>query len=83
MKIFQVMVEDRHTDVEALPFTTADAAIEYARNLYKTEYAHPAYDNDDEIGELPPPDGWLYYVRCSHEGDSIWVIEQQLDGAKA
>lgn len=80
-KIYQVMVDDRHTDTEAIPFTTPEKALAFAKHLYETDYADPDYDNDEEIGELPPPDGWLYYARCSHEGDYIWVVEEELDRA--
>lgn len=26
-------------------------------------------------------DGWLYSATCGNEGDSVWVLEKELDGS--
>lgn len=75
MKIYVAMINDRHTDPEPYMFSTAEAAIEYARRCAH-EYAHQPEDvEEDEIG------GWLYYASYSGESDSVWVIEKELDAA--
>jgi len=76
MKIYVVMVNDRHTDPEPYVFSTAERAIEYARQATQ-EYAHGPEDIDET---LPPPAGWLYSASYSVEDDSVWVIEKELDG---
>lgn len=73
MKIFVVMIEDRHTDPDAVLFSTAEAAIDYAR-----EYAA---DNASPIGSVIelPVIAWLYHARYTVEGDSVWVVEREVD----
>jgi hypothetical protein len=71
--VYVAMICDRHTDPEPFVFTTADAAIEYAKTAM-AEYAHP----DAEIEELEI-DGWLYHATYSIEGDSVWVVEKELN----
>ena len=53
-------------------FTTADAAIDFARRAAR-EYNRHA--DDYEEAEIA---GWLFHARYSCEGDSVWVIEKEL-----
>lgn len=81
MKIFQVMVDDRHTDTEAIPFSTSEKALAYAKQLFEAycdEQDEP--DDNEEMGIQPTSGGWLFYAVYSTEGDCIWVVEQELDG---
>jgi len=77
MDIYQVIIEDRHTDTEAIPFTTQDKAIAYAKEQY-TAYMK-GRDLYEDMGEQQPPDGSFYYAVYSTEGDCIWVIKEELD----
>lgn len=79
MQIFQVMVDDRHTDTEALPFLNAHTAVDYAKRLYHARLGDDELEED--MGEQEPPEGWLYYAVYSTEGDCIWVVPQELDRA--
>lgn len=72
MKIFIAMINDRHTDPEPFPFTTAEDAINFARTE-AYEYAHTVEDVEETN-----VDGWLYSATYSPEGDSVWVIEKEL-----
>lgn len=74
MKLYLVMVEDRHTDPAAFVFSTPEAAIEDAKRRAR-EYAY----NQADIDESNPPDGWLYRARYSVEGDCVWVVERTLN----
>jgi hypothetical protein len=68
-ELFVVMVNDRHTDNDAYPFSTEDAALDFARRTA-----------DGWLVEDPePPDGWLYHAEHRTEGDSIWVVRKFLD----
>lgn len=69
MKVYIVMVKDRHTDPEPYPFLTAESAIRFARG-YLAPYG-------DEVGECEV-DGWLFYASYSSEGDAIWVVEKEV-----
>lgn len=77
MKIYIAMIADRHTDVEAHVFTQPAAAIAFARAT-AIENAHEG-EADLEEESIP---SWLYYARYSPEGDSVWVVESELNGAE-
>jgi len=70
--VYVVMIQDRHADPEPYVFSTAEAAIAYARQ-HALEYASSPDDVEEE-----PVDGWLYHARYSGESDSVWVIEKEL-----
>lgn len=74
MKIYLVMIQDRHTDAEAIPFSTAARAVAYARKV-ATESARQLEDFE----ELEVPEDWLYYAKYSVESDCVWVVEKDLD----
>jgi hypothetical protein len=73
MIVYIAIVNDRHADPEARPFSTAEAAITYARAAARENARRP-----DDVEEHPI-DGWLYYARYSVEGDNVWVVAQELD----
>lgn len=73
MKIYISMISDRHSDPVAYPFSTPEAAIDYARDW--------AHKHSDEVKE-PEIDGLLYYAVYNPEGDFVWVVEQVLDSPK-
>jgi hypothetical protein len=69
MELFVVMVNDRHTDNAAYPFSTKAAALAFARNTA-----------EGWLVEAPnPPTDWLYYAEHSIQEDSIWVERKFLD----
>jgi hypothetical protein len=63
--VYVVMVNDRHRDPEPVLFSTAEAAIGYAR-----ERARDWLVEDDAGDDL----GWLYYATHPSESDSVWVV---------
>ena len=70
-----VLIEDRHCDIEAYPFSSKEQAVAAARD------AAP-----DEAGEEPLTggmrrDGWVLYLPYGPEGDCVRVIERVMDGA--
>jgi hypothetical protein len=72
--VYVVIVNDRHDDPQPHLFSTPDAALEFAR----TEALRLAR-TEEHIDE-EAVDGWLYSAQCGNEGDSVWVIEKELDG---
>lgn len=74
MKIYIVIWQDRHTDTEAFVFSTAEKAIEFAKTK-AGEFDRYGYFEEKVIK------GWLYYVCYSCEGDSLRVIESEMDAA--
>lgn len=82
MKLYVALVDDRHIDPTASVFSTAEAAIEYARRQYEDHRPDDLDDEelaDAEIGEHEPHDGLLYHATYSTEGDAVWVYETTLD----
>jgi len=77
VSVYVAMINDRHCDPEPYVFSTAEAAIGYARST-AMEYARSHGDFEEHIS--PPPGGWLYYATYSVEGDSVWVVEKEVDG---
>lgn len=75
MKIYNVIIEDRHVDVEAYPFSDKEKAIEFARNQAK-ELA--AYSNQIKEKDI---ESWILYIFYSEE-DCISVREYELDKEK-
>lgn len=74
LTIYLAMVEERHTDTEAHPFSTAEDAIAYARKTAQESARRP-----EDFEEAAVPDGWLYYATFSVEGDCVWVVASELD----
>ena len=74
--VWIVMIEDRHADVEALPFSSEERAAGYARVVgERSGGAVP--------GELNPAmirDGWVLYLPYGAEGDCVRVVKRTMDG---
>lgn len=73
--VYVAMVNDRHTDPEPHVFTTAQAAIDYARATAH-QNARPGLPVEYDI------DAWLYHASYSTEGDSVWVLETTMDATR-
>lgn len=74
MKIYQVIIEDRHCDPKAIPFVNKDKAIEYAKNFAEEQAAEASWR---EVVEKDF-DGYLYCATWSFEEDWISVGEEEL-----
>lgn len=69
MKIYLVMVKDRHTDPEAHPF------VQY---LDAAAFAHEYLTGCGGWQTMPTPEGWLFYAVYSGDGDCVWIVEKEL-----
>lgn len=72
VKVYIVIVDDRHVDLEPTPFADPDAAVEYARETARS-YALRPEDFEEESVK-----GRLYHATYSVEGDSVWVVEKEM-----
>jgi hypothetical protein len=79
--IYIVLVEDRHIDVDALPYTTQEVAIARAEKLL-AQFARYPEDVERDLNAAMVDDGWVWYARYSEEGDSISVIRRELNGSR-
>jgi hypothetical protein len=86
--VWIVLVEDRHADVDALPFSTEDAAFAYARD-YAGDMSLPDGTGPDEVEHVPgeqkltprmTEDGWLLLLVYGIEGDQVRVVKRAMDG---
>ena len=73
--VYLVMVHDRHIEPAAYPFSTAQAAIEFAK-AYADGHRNGGTVREQHI------DGWLYCASYNAEEDSVWVIERAIDQAE-
>lgn len=71
--VYVVIIDDRHTDTDVAVFSTAEKAIAFAKAEVFNLASHPEDIEEEEVKE------WLYCVRYSGEGDSIWVVERVID----
>jgi hypothetical protein len=71
MKVYLVILEDRHTDVEVQVYATAAAALR--RTIQIMEQYDYTPDEPDE--EIP---GWMYHATLSCEGDCVRVEEAEV-----
>jgi hypothetical protein len=72
-EVWIVLVEDRHSDVDALPFSTEEGAFAKARDSVP-----------DDAGEEPLTDGmrksgWVLYLPYGAEGDCVRVVKRVMD----
>lgn len=73
MKIYIAVIADRHCDPDPVPFETAEAAIEFARDQI-LEMAGDRRITEEAVSDT------LFYARYGHEGDCVWVVERELRG---
>jgi len=80
-KVYVVITEDRHTDVEVDLFTTPESAVAFARQRAADWGQLPpeGYEDDDGVG-VQEIEGRLYHETYSGEGDRVWVIEKDIHG---
>ncbi len=74
MDIWIVLVQDRHSDVDARPFSSEERAIEYARSQVDDT------DLPDDLNDAMRADGWVLYVPYGTEGDCVRVVKRTMDG---
>ena len=68
MTVYVSIIQDRHTDVEAELFTTAAAAVAYARAAI-LDIAHGEEDGFEE----EDIEGWVYFAQYKYERDCVRV----------
>lgn len=70
-----VIVEDRHSDVDALPFSTEAEAVAKARDSV------PEDAEEERLNEAMLRDGWVLFLSYGPEGDSVRVVKRTMDDA--
>jgi hypothetical protein len=75
MKIYCVIIEDRHADVMVYPFTDPEVAISEARRIAKDFCRHEEDYQELDVGRAA---GWLFYAVYSGD-DHVRVVTTELD----
>jgi hypothetical protein len=71
VKVYLVILEDRHVDVQVEVYATAEAALDRAHDVVD-EYGFTPEEPDAEIP------GWLFHATLSVEGDCVRVEEAEV-----
>ena len=74
MDTWIVLIEDRHSEVDARPFSSEERAIEYARSQVDDT------DLPADLNDAMRSDGWVLYVPYGTEGDCVRVVKRTMDG---
>jgi hypothetical protein len=79
-EVWIVLVEDRHTDVNAIPFSSEEAAVTRARKEATANAWHPDdVEWNAELNTAMRADGWVLYLPYGTEGDKVRVVKRQMD----
>ncbi len=85
MKVYILILQDRHFDTETIPFATLDAAIaegvrqldECARHWDERRPDDPAAAGKQMNASMQSA-GWRWYLRTYDDGPSARVVEREL-----
>ena len=81
--VWVVLLEDRHADVEALPFSTKELAVGAALGLAGEFRADPGdVKQDAELTPSMRADGWVLYAPYGSEGDCVRVVKRVMDAGQ-
>jgi hypothetical protein len=72
--VWVVLIEDRHADVEALPFSTEGAAVAEARDSV------PEFAEEEQLTPDMRKHGWVLLLSYGTEGDCVRVVKRTMDG---
>jgi hypothetical protein len=78
--VWVVIAEDRHVDVDAVPFSTEGGAFAAAREV-AAEYAkpHPELLREEDLTGRNRADGWVLCLAYGTEGDCVRVVKRRMD----
>ena len=80
MKVYVVIIEDRHSDTDVVVFSSEYEAVEYATGTAKKYCRHPEYFKES-LNDAMIKSGWKYHATYSCEGDNVRVLERELHPA--
>lgn len=72
MDIWIVLIEDRHSDTDARPFSSEERAAEYAMSQVDST------DTPAELNDAMRRDGWVLYIPYGTEGDCVRVVKRTM-----
>jgi hypothetical protein len=78
--IWIVLIQDRHTDVDARPFSTEEAAVAAAWKAARANSWHPGDVAEEELNDAMIRGGWVLLLVYGTEGDRVRVMRRQVHG---
>ena len=79
MKIYNVLIHDRHSDPEIISFEDKQAAMDFIMSKAKEYCRHDDDYKEIQITEQMRHDGWLLLIEYSREDDYVHVAETKLE----
>lgn len=77
MIIYNVLIKDRHCDIEVHSFLLKQVAIDFARQNARTFCTFPGEYVETEYNPIKD-NGWILLIETSCEGDYVRVSEGKL-----
>ena len=75
-ELYVVIIEDRHSETTAHPFTDKEKAIREAKRIAK-KYCRRSEDYKEH--DYGKNEGWLFFANYSCESDNVRVVTTELD----
>lgn len=72
--VWVVLIEDRHSDVDALPFSSEEAAVAKARDSV------PDFAEEEQLTDGMRKSGRVLWLSYGTEGDRVRVVKRVMDG---
>ena len=77
--VYVAILEDRHCDVQVEVFSEKEDAVEWAEEAALLNAHHEEDIEKEELTAGMRKEGWLYYAVYSCEGDSVRVVQKEVD----
>lgn len=71
-EVYVVIIEDRHTDVDAEVYADEHKAVERAKVMAKDSCQSPEDYEEHKIAD------WIFYASYSCESDSVKVLKKEV-----
>jgi hypothetical protein len=78
VKIYLVIIQDRHVDIDIRLFRTLDEAVDFARNEVEERYWHHESVEWDRWDKIDRDSDYHWSVGYSSESDRVSVISRDL-----
>ena len=78
--VWIVLIEDRHADVEALPFSSEADALGAAEDAAADNAGQSREVREVELNPTMLAEGWILLLEYGLEGDCVRVIRRPMDG---
>lgn len=79
MDLFLLVVEDRHTGVNAWVYSTEERANAGLDEWIQSSASRPEDIEDEELNDAQVADGCIRFVRYSVEDDCAWIVRRTVD----